>query len=199
MIYILQRQDFERNGIQNLHSEKAYKYGYVKKGQMNKKPSCSLFRFYKKENTNPSSKNWEMSEQAPCKDKSKFSGTFYIRQTFRENKTYVNTRFCKFKSKQCVARTNFFLRCMGQKVLYFSSSHISKLYCCSTKCLWLLQDIFLSAFVLLYSQVVTIQEHCSTIMRMFSDYWYVTTEYQHCYEMHRNSMTYKGHYLLEIY
>lgn len=142
-----------------------------------------------------------MSEQVLCKDKSKFSGIFYISETFRENKTNINSRFCKLKSKQCVARTNFFLRCMGEKVLYFSSSHISELYYSfsSNKCLWLLEDIFRSASAILYSQVMTTQEHCSMVVRMLNDYWYRTTQYQHRYEMCRNSMTYEGHYLLGIY
>lgn len=140
-----------------------------------------------------------MSEQVPCEDKRKFSGTSYIRQTFRENKTYVDSRFCKPESKWCVARTNFF-RCIGQKALYFSSSHISKHYDSfpSSKCPCLLEEIFLSAFILLYSQAVTRQEHSSMVTRMCSDYWQVSIQYERCYEIWRSSVTDEGHYVVGI-
>lgn len=40
-------------------------------------------RFYKIQNNNPSSKICEKFEQVPSKEKSKFSGTSYMEQTFR--------------------------------------------------------------------------------------------------------------------
>lgn len=70
-----------------------------------------------------------------------------------------------------------FLQGTGQEVLSFISNQSSKLFPLSAnKCLWLLEDYYLSAFVPLYSQAVTTQKQCSMVM----DILCVTVQYQHC-------------------
>lgn len=76
--------------------------------QMDKKRELlSLDSTKKKYIYKSSSTNWEMSEQVTCKDKSKFSGTFYVRHTCRDKKTHINTVRYGLESKSCVAKTNF--------------------------------------------------------------------------------------------